>query len=137
LTARGFGADEVEEACRRLEESGLLNDLECAKQMIEGPWRRKGYGGTRIRAELERRGVDGAVIEEALGESLGDERAMAEEAARRWLRRSRCNRDSLARHLARKGYGSGTVLQVVRLLDDEAAFDDSDSDRLRKTNEEQ
>jgi len=116
LLDRGFAPDRVESTSERLLASGLLNDLECARGLVEGAWRRRGYGRVRVRAELERRGVDEQVIEAVLGESGDDETDLAERAARSWLRRSRKGRDALARHLARKGYDGQTVYTVLKRL---------------------
>ncbi len=87
--------------------------------MVEGVWRRRGYGPLRMRAELERRGVEGRIIDTVLRESSVHEIDLAEETARRWLRRSGGDRDALARHLGRKGYAGGTVYEVLKRLDGE------------------
>ncbi len=113
LGARGFDSEEIESVCGRLEESGLLDDLECARGMVEGTWRRRGYGPLRMRAELERRGVDGRIIDTVLRESASHETDMAEEAARRWLRTSGGSREALARHLSRRGYSGEVVYDLL------------------------
>ncbi len=119
LGARGFGSEEIEAACERLLAGGLLDDLECARGMVEGVWRRRGYGRLRMRAELERRGVESRVIETVLRESPIHEIELAEETARRWLRGPGGDRKALARHLARKGYSGETVYAVLERLEKE------------------
>jgi regulatory protein len=80
----------------------------------------RGYGAARLRLELRTRGVDGALIDEALAEldAAGTlERARAI-AVRRLgaLRRSDPLRAAarLRDHLLRRGYPGGVVARVVR-----------------------
>ncbi len=119
LAARGFGSDEIEAVCERLAARGLLDDLECARGLVEGAWRRRGYGRLRIRAELQQRGVDGEVVDTILDERSGDEVDLAEEVARRWRRGSTKGRDALARHLGRKGYSGEVIYEVLGRLEGE------------------
>ena len=119
LSARGFGSPEIEEVRERLEAGGLLDDLECSKGLVEGVWRRRGYGPLRMRAELERRGVESRIIDTVLRDSARHELDLAEETARRRLRASRPSRDALARHLSRKGYSGEVIYEVLSRLDGE------------------
>ena len=119
LSARGFGSAEIEEVRERLEAVGLLDDLECSKGMVEGVWRRRGYGPVRMRAELEKRGVESGIIDTVLRDSSRDEVDLAVETARRRLRLSTPSRDALARHLGRKGYSGEVIYEVLRRLDGE------------------
>ncbi len=119
LSARGFGSPEIEAALGRLAERGLLDDLECSKGMVEGVWRRRGYGPLRMRAELERRGVESRIIERVLRDSAENELDLAEETARRRLRGSAPSRAALARHLGRKGFSGEIIYEVLNRLDGE------------------
>ena len=123
LGARGHGEEAVTVALDRLEELGYLDDAGCARSLAAGPLSRRGYGPRRMRAELERRGAPTAAAEAAVTAAFADgDRAAARQAAARWLARRRpggAARAALARHLDRKGFTSGTVLEVVRELMDE------------------
>ena len=117
LSARGFGSDEIEAACERLTARGLLDDLEGARGLAAGAWRRRGYGPLKIRAELRRRGVADEVIDTIVREGADSEVERAEEVARRWQSRSDRGRDALARHLTGKGYSGETIYEVLSRLD--------------------
>ena len=65
LAARGFAADEVEDALGRLAREGLADEARFCEAFIAARIR-KGQGPIRIRAELGERGIDGATIEAAL-----------------------------------------------------------------------
>ena len=83
--------------------------------MATGPLARKGYGPRRIRAELERKGVEGEIAEAAVAavyESTTDEL----DGARRALeKRSKGPGDRAAagRYLERRGYSMGVILTVL------------------------
>ena len=89
--------------------------------MATGPLARKGYGPRRIRAELERKGVEADIAEAAVAavyESTTDEL----DGARRALeKRSKGPGDRAAagRYLERRGYSMGVILTVL----DEIEFD--------------
>ncbi len=120
LAARDFDSEEIESACDRLAASGLLDDLESARGLLRGSWRRKGFGPLRVRAELQERGVAGEIIDTVLSEIGGDDTERAQEVAHRWLRsRSKRSRDALARHLGRKGYSGQTIYEVLTRLEAE------------------
>jgi len=83
--------------------------------MATGPLARKGYGPRRIRAELERKGVEGEIAEAAVAavyESTTDEL----DGARRALeKRSKGPGDRAAagRYLERRGFSMGIILTVL------------------------
>ncbi len=119
LEARGFGGPEIEETLRDLELHGWLDDRRFAIEMASGPLTRKGYGPRRIRAELERKGVEPGIADEAVTavfEDPGDEL----QAARRVLeRRSKGPGDRAAagRYLERRGYSTGVILTILDDID--------------------
>ena len=94
---------------------GWLDDRRFAIEMASGPLTRKGYGPRRIRAELERKGVEPDIADEAVTavfENSGDEL----KAARRVLeRRSKGSGDRAAagRYLERRGYSTGVILTIL------------------------
>lgn len=86
-----------------------------------GPLARKGYGPRRMRAELERRGVEGEIAEAAVTAvyvTAEDER----DAARRALERRTKNpsdRAAAGRYLERRGFSTGVILTVLDEIETE------------------
>lgn len=115
LAARGFAPENAERALDRLQREGYLNDLDCARDLVAGSLRRKGYGPLRVRAELARRGAPEEVVEEVTSPLFGEAEAETVLAvAQRWLARNPSATDRLARHLERKGFTSAAVRRVLR-----------------------
>ena len=98
---------------------GYLDDASYARHWVSARVPR-GYGASRLRAELRARGVATRVIDEALASLDGEDTlARAREAARRRLpalRRGRPERVAgrLRDFLLRRGYGGTVVARVVR-----------------------
>ena len=98
---------------------GYLDDASYAHHWVTARVAR-GFGATRLRAELRARGVASRVIDEALAGLDGEETlTRAREAARRRLpalRRGRPERVAarLRDYLLRRGYGAAVVARVVR-----------------------
>jgi regulatory protein len=126
LRARGYSEEEAGGALDRLTELGYLDDRKVARDFVASRLRRGPVGRRRLVAELARRGVASAVIEEAIDEALAgtDESgtgrdadlAGAREAARRWAARSRSGGEdprALARHLDRLGFSRHAILEVL------------------------
>ncbi|MFC1414842.1 recombination regulator RecX [Streptacidiphilus sp. N1-12] len=121
--------DEVaEEVLSRFEEVGLIDDAAFADAWVESRHRGRGLARRALAMELRSRGVDNAVVAEAV-ERLDPEQEAdtARELVRRKLRSTRgLDRQvrirRLAGMLARRGYPEGLALRVVReVLDAEAA----------------
>ncbi|MHA6763211.1 recombination regulator RecX [Streptacidiphilus sp. PAMC 29251] len=126
--------DEVaEEVLSRFEEVGLIDDAAFADAWVESRHRGRGLARRALAMELRSRGVDQAVVAEAV-ERLDPEQEAetARELVRRKLRSTRgLDRQvrirRLAGMLARRGYPEGLALRVVRqALDDEGAEDEQD-----------
>ena len=103
----------------RLESVGLLDDAALALTLVYTQHTRKGLGRTAIAAELRRRHIDQAVIDDALTEiDDDDEHGRALELAQRRARQL-TNLDHevaerrLSGYLARKGYPGDIVRAVV------------------------
>jgi regulatory protein len=121
LERRGFDELEIGETCRRLVQQGLLDELECARNLVNGRLRRQGYGPRRVRAVLMQRGARDEIIAQAVEEAFGGgEEPLLRATAEAWLRRNPWNRDKLARHLERKGFHTAAILGVLGQLDPEA-----------------
>jgi len=120
LLARSHPSEAIEATLVKLEEQGLLDDRQAAAGFVEAKLRRGPMGRRRMRMELSRRGAPDEVVEEVLDERFaGSELEAVREAAARWPARGRKDAAALARHLDRKGFTSGDILQVVREFRDQ------------------
>ncbi|MFF7382638.1 recombination regulator RecX [Streptomyces griseoluteus] len=113
--------DEVaEEVLSRFEEVGLINDSAFADAWVESRHHGRGLARRALARELRTKGVDSALIDEAVGQLDSEqEESTARELVDRKLRATRgLDRDKrlrrLAGMLARKGYPEGMALRVVR-----------------------
>jgi regulatory protein len=119
LRRRGASAADAEEVVADLVARGHLDDAAFARQWVTTRSAR-GYGATRLRAELRARGVTAALIDAALVElDSADalERARVLAARRLPALRGRDPLNAAARlrdHLLRRGYTAGVVARVVR-----------------------
>jgi SOS response regulatory protein OraA/RecX len=106
LERAGIGERDADEVLAELERLGLLDDgrfaLERARVLAE-----RGKGDAAIRFDLERSGVSGAAVEEALAQ-LDPERERAER-----LIGSRGATPATARLLAGRGFDEDVVAAVV------------------------
>jgi regulatory protein len=129
--------DEVaEEVLSRFEEVGLIDDAAFADAWVESRHRGRGLARRALAMELRSRGVDHAVVAEAV-ERLDPEQEAdtARELVRRKLRSTRgldrqVRLRRLAGMLARRGYPEGLALRVVReALDaEDAEFEQNGTD---------
>ncbi|MEO3975498.1 recombination regulator RecX [Streptomyces sp. CAU 1734] len=129
--------DEVaEEVLSRFEDVGLINDAAFAGAWVESRHHGRGLARRALARELRTKGVDSALIDEAVGQLDSDqEEATARELVARRLRSTRgLDRDRrlrrLAGMLARKGYGEGMALRVVRRALEEEGEDVEDLDEI-------
>ena len=77
LVQKGIGAEAAEAAVEKLYELRLLDDEQYAAAVVRH-YTAKGYGATRLRAELSRRGIDRDYWEDALSAASGsDEKLMS------------------------------------------------------------
>ncbi|WP_078886279.1 recombination regulator RecX [Streptomyces sp. MUSC 125] len=120
LRKREIPQDVAEEVLSRFEEVGLIDDGAFADAWVESRHHGKGLARRALAQELRTKGVDSALIDEAVGQlDSGQEEATARELVVRKLRATRgLDRDKrlrrLAGMLARKGYPEGMALRVVR-----------------------
>lgn len=120
LRKREVPDDVAEEVLTRFEEVGLIDDAAFAEAWVDSRHHSRGLARRALARELHTKGVDSAVVEEAIGRLDGDQEA---ERARALIdRRLRATRGldpdkrirRLAGMLARKGYAEGLALRVVR-----------------------
>ncbi|MCX4547779.1 recombination regulator RecX [Streptomyces sp. NBC_01387] len=125
--------DEVsDEVLSRFEEVGLINDAAFADAWVESRHHGRGLARRALARELRTKGVDSALIDEAVGQLDSErEEETARELVGRRLRSTRgLDRDKrmrrLAGMLARKGYPEGMALRVVRRALEEEGEDVED-----------
>lgn len=122
LARRGFAAEEIDPVMDGLEDRGLIDDHRFALELAAGALRRKGFGPQRVRAELERRGVEAEISASVAREMFPDSETEIEQAravAARWQPPGCRDRVGLGRHLRRKGYSQGVILQLLEEEDQE------------------
>lgn len=115
LGRRGYAADEIRLAVKRLEELRLVDDLAFARQFVEQKTR---FGPVRLRAELKKRGISLATIEESL-RYCGDESDRCARAAEEYVVKRRPSADEagarrLMAYLSRCGFGYGIALEQLK-----------------------
>ncbi|MFF8444819.1 recombination regulator RecX [Streptomyces californicus] len=120
LRKREIPDEAAEEVLARFEDVGLIDDAAFAGAWVESRHHGRGLARRALVRELRTKGVDSTVIDEAVGQLDADqEEETARELVARKLRSTRgLDRDKrlrrLAGMLARKGYGEGMALRVVR-----------------------
>jgi regulatory protein len=126
MARRGVTGDVAEQLLTRFEELQLIDDEALAKQWVQSRHAGRGVGRRVLAQELRRRGVDAGTVREAV-EEIGPEQELAaarDLARRRLAGMSETDPALRARRLmgilARKGYASSVVIQVVRESQSEA-----------------
>ncbi|MEU1281788.1 recombination regulator RecX [Streptomyces sp. NPDC005805] len=120
LHKREIPPEIAEEVLSRFEDVGLIDDAAFAGAWVESRHHGRGLARRALARELRTKGVDGDLIDEAVGRLDADqEEETARELVARKLRGTRgLDRDRrirrLAGMLARKGYPEGMSLRVVR-----------------------
>ena len=119
LLAKGADGATVDRIVTRLTDVDLINDARFARDFVEFGFLRKSWGSRKIRASLGQRGIDRAVIEDALGSP--DVAGMEEEAARRFVDKRLRGGDTSVEHarkisaqLVARGFGWDIVSRVIR-----------------------
>ncbi|MFD8544405.1 recombination regulator RecX [Streptomyces sp. NPDC059649] len=120
LRRRGIPDEAAQEVLSRFEDVGLIDDAAFADAWVESRHHGRGLARRALARELRTKGVDSALIEEAVGRLDSEqEESTARELVDRKLRSTRgLDREKrlrrLAGMLARKGYPEGLALRVVR-----------------------
>ncbi|TDC58142.1 regulatory protein RecX [Micromonospora sp. KC207] len=119
LAKRGISVEVSAEVLDRYDEVGIVDDAAFARAWVSSRHAGRGLARRALATELRRRGVDGEVASEALGEL--DEETEAETArvlVERKLRTARGEPDAVFRRLvgmlARKGYPPGVAIRAVK-----------------------
>jgi regulatory protein len=120
LAAKGVPTEVSERLLDRFEEVGLVDDAAFARAWVQSRQPGKGLARRALGQELRRKGIDDALVRDALDEIDPDDEV---EAARTLVRRklrsvARVDQTTAVRRLsgmlARKGYPPGTAFRVVR-----------------------
>jgi regulatory protein len=121
LAQDGFSEGVREQVVERLYQLGLLDDEAYTLNFVRERFQRRGYGPSRLRRDLLRRGVDRLLIDKALKEILSPPdvlEAAREQAEKRWFRLAgefdlQKRRKKLGDFLLRHGFNYDVVIQVV------------------------
>ncbi len=122
LVERGYIGEIIEDVITTLERYGYLNDRVFAEEWILSRMRSKPRGKIALRQELARKGIDKAIIENALSQAFNEsdekEKEMALDLARRKIESYRGDdpravRRKLRGFLLRRGFDFDTVRNVI------------------------
>jgi len=121
LSLKGFPDHLVEESLQRLREGGLVDDVTFARELARERIRNRPCAQRLLLNRLRGKGVDPELARRAVREAMEVEGVsevdLARQAARRFLPRTgedpRRARDRLGAFLSRRGFATGTILQVI------------------------
>ena len=120
LKAAQASPEEVEQALAQLEAKGLVNDARVVETLVN---RRSGkLGASRLRQELQAKGVSAEMVAETMAGLKGTELARAQAVWQKkfgQLATSGAERNKQARFLASRGFSGDVVRQVVAGLSDD------------------
>ncbi|MFC1729282.1 regulatory protein RecX [candidate division KSB1 bacterium] len=126
LRGKGFQMSIVDSVMNGLKEKGLVDDEEFAKLFVSDLIRRRPAGTFLIKSELQKKGIEGPVIERIIEDTFRkhDPVELAGECARQWLKRHAKTpeperRKKLSHYLYQRGF-SWTIIEDV--LGDSSAF---------------
>ena len=120
LTAAQASPEEGEQALAQLEAKGLVNDARVVETLVN---RRSGkLGASRLRQELQAKGVSPELVAETMAGLKGSELARAQAVWQKkfgQLAATSAERNKQARFLASRGFSGDVVRQVVAGLSDD------------------
>ena len=120
LTAAQASPEEVEHALAQLEAKGLVDDARVVETLVN---RRSGkLGASRLRQELQAKGVSAELVAETMASLKGTELARAKAVWQKkfgQLAATSAERNKQARFLASRGFSGDVVRQVVAGLSDD------------------
>ena len=120
LTAAQASPEEVEQALAQLEAKGLVDDARVVEALVN---RRSGkLGASRLRQELQAKGVSAELVAETMAGLKGTELARAQAVWQKkfgQLAATSAERNKQARFLASRGFSGDVVRQVVAGLSDD------------------
>jgi len=117
-----YGQTLIELVIRRLKDRGYLNDSQYAASYSSLRRDNQRFGRRRVITELKKKGVHGALIEQAVEAAF--DRVDEDKQAREYLKKRRLEkpRDQKAaarvfRQLVRAGFGSKTIFSILKKWD--------------------
>jgi len=120
LKAKQFDPKIIDQAIKKVEELGYLNDAEFARAFIE---MKKSKGKIAIRFELRRKGVDGEIIKSSLekyystDEETGSALSLAQKKLRTYKRLPPFKiKQKLSQYLAGRGFNWDIIKDVLRQI---------------------
>ena len=120
LTAAQASPEEVKQALAQLEAKGLVDDARVVETLVN---RRSGkLGASRLRQELQAKGVSAEMVAETMAGLKGTELARAQAVWQKkfgQLAATSAERNKQARFLASRGFSGDVVRQVVAGLSDD------------------
>lgn len=127
LEEKGYSQDVVDMVLAKLENSGLVNDVQFARDLTRGTLRRRPLGRRGLHHQLLSRGVGEEVAKSVVTETLegGDETERAVAALSQRLGRwndlpAPARREKAYRYLARLGFDADTIADALSMtLSDE------------------
>ncbi|WP_322798649.1 regulatory protein RecX [Thermoflexus sp.] len=124
LRRKGFNVQTVEAELDRLRQVGLVDDRAFARFWIENRTAFRPRSRRALQAELRRKGISPAIIQEVLREASLDEHSLALRLARERARRLQglgplTFRRRLTGYLLRRGFDGELVKEILRTLERE------------------
>lgn len=117
---RRYSEEAVEVAVCRMEELGLINDLDYSRRFAADAVNLRYYPKRRIAAELQRKGVSEEILSEVLAEITEEtEIKTASRLLEKQYREKLCGRrerDKVKAALQRRGFGCETIRAAVNLV---------------------
>jgi regulatory protein len=120
LTAADASPEEVEQALAQLAAKGLVDDARVVETLVNR--RSSKLGASRLRQELQAKGVSADMVAETMAELKGTELARAQGVWQKkfgQLASSASERNKQARFLASRGFSGDVVRQVVSGLSED------------------
>lgn len=112
-----FNEDSIDSVIDRMEESGLLNDEEYAKNYAYHLYQNKGYAVKRIRYELTHKGIDSEIISNVLeNEDFDEESNLEKIIEKKNMRNIQDDKEKrrVLSYLQRLGYSWDKINSVLR-----------------------
>ncbi|MDX1440415.1 MAG: RecX family transcriptional regulator [Rubricoccaceae bacterium] len=128
LRRKGYDENLIEDTIERLEQNHFLDDESFAASFVRSRFNGSGYGPSRLRADLIKKGVASQIIDRALAEfqDEADLKSKAQDLAeRRWKKLERemdpfKRKKKLLDYLVRRGYDYGLARKVVEEMSAES-----------------
>lgn len=121
LLRKGYATDDVDDALRRLRESGALDDARTAAAIVRSETGLKKRGRTRVLQQIQRAGIDSGTAREVVETAFADidDDALFAAALRKRLRDGELIADDRAfqrifRFLLGQGFSSERILRALR-----------------------